>query len=66
MLAHPQLLVFGADHAPTTLLGSCGNSPGLACQLVWDVSHDGRAFLEITVTEYKPLGKVDDKFFVVE
>jgi small-conductance mechanosensitive channel len=43
VLAHPQLSVFGADHAPATLLGSCGNNPGLACQLVWDVSHDGRA-----------------------
>jgi small-conductance mechanosensitive channel len=38
-----QLSVFGADHAPATLLGSCGNSPGLACRLVWDVSQDGRA-----------------------
>jgi small-conductance mechanosensitive channel len=43
VLGHPQLSVFGADHAPATLLGSCGNSPGLACRLVWDVSHDGRA-----------------------
>jgi small-conductance mechanosensitive channel len=42
VLGHPQLSVFGADHAPATLLGSCGNSPGLACRLVWDVSHDGR------------------------
>ena len=23
--------------------GSCGGNPGLACRLVWDVSHDGRA-----------------------
>jgi small conductance mechanosensitive channel len=38
-----QLSVFGADHAPATLLGSCGSNPGLACRLVWDVSHDGRA-----------------------
>ena len=43
MLGHLQLSVLGADHAPATLLGSCGNSPGLACRLVWDVSHDGRA-----------------------
>jgi small-conductance mechanosensitive channel len=39
---HVQLSVFGADHAPATLLGSCGSNPGLACRLVWDVSHDGR------------------------
>jgi moderate conductance mechanosensitive channel len=39
-----QLSVFGAAaHAPDTLLGSCGSSPGLACRLVWNVSHNGRA-----------------------
>ena len=43
MLGHLQLSVLGADHAPATLLGSCGNNPGLACRLVWDASHDGRA-----------------------
>ncbi len=43
MLGHVQLSVFGADHAPATLLGSCGSNPGLACRLVWDVSHNGRA-----------------------
>jgi small-conductance mechanosensitive channel len=37
------LTLFGADHAPATLLGSCGSDPGLACRLVWDVSHNGRA-----------------------
>jgi small-conductance mechanosensitive channel len=43
VLGHVQLSVLGADHAPATLLGSCGNNPGLACRLVWDASHDGRA-----------------------
>jgi small-conductance mechanosensitive channel len=43
VVGHLQLSVLGADHAPATLLGSCGNSPGLACRLVWDASHDGRA-----------------------
>jgi hypothetical protein len=37
-----QLSVFGAIHAPATLLGSCGSNPGLACRLAWDVSHNGR------------------------
>jgi hypothetical protein len=37
-----QLSVFGAVHAPATLLGSCGSNPGLACRLAWDVSHNGR------------------------
>ena len=42
MPGHVQLSVFGADHAPATLLGSCGSNPGLACRLAWDVSHNGR------------------------
>jgi small-conductance mechanosensitive channel len=37
------LTIFGADHAPATLVGSCGSHAGVACQLVWDVSHNGRA-----------------------
>ncbi len=43
MLGHVQLSVLGADHAPATLLGSCGTNPGLTCRLVWDVSHNGQA-----------------------
>jgi small-conductance mechanosensitive channel len=38
----PVLSVLGADHAPDTLLGSCGSNPGIACRLVWNVTHDGR------------------------
>jgi moderate conductance mechanosensitive channel len=30
----------GVQPAPDTLLGSCGTSPGLTCQLVWDLSHN--------------------------
>jgi moderate conductance mechanosensitive channel len=40
---HAPLSLFGADHAPATLTGSCGTNPGLACRLVWNVSHNGRA-----------------------
>lgn len=43
MFGQVQLSVLGADHVPDTLLGSCGNDPGIACRLVWDVSHDGQA-----------------------
>lgn len=39
---------------------------GLVVPMKSKVAHDGKAFLEITVTEYKPLAKVDDKLFVVE
>ena len=37
------LSLFSAQHVPDTLTGSCGSVPGLACRLVWNVSHDGRA-----------------------
>jgi small-conductance mechanosensitive channel len=37
------LSVFSASHTPDTLTGSCGTDPGLACRLVWNVSHNGRA-----------------------
>jgi small conductance mechanosensitive channel len=37
-----QLSVFGADHAPTTLTGSCGPDPGISCRLVWNVTHNGQ------------------------
>ena len=39
---------------------------GLVVPMKSKVAHDGRPFLEMTVTEYKPLAKVDDKYFVVE
>ena len=37
------LSVFGADHAPPTLIGSCGPDPGISCRLVWNVTHNVRA-----------------------
>jgi small-conductance mechanosensitive channel len=43
VLADLPLSLFSADHAPGTLTGSCGSVPGLACRLVWNVSHSGRA-----------------------
>jgi len=43
VLADLPLSLFSADHAPDTLTGSCGSVPGLACRLVWNVSHSGRA-----------------------
>jgi small conductance mechanosensitive channel len=37
------LSVFGAGHAPATLIGSCGLDPGISCRLVWDISHNQQA-----------------------
>jgi len=40
---HEQLAVLGAEHAPASLLSSCGPNPGIACQLIWDLTHNDRA-----------------------
>ncbi len=37
------LSVFGADHAPATLIGSCGSNPGITCRLVWNLTHNVQA-----------------------
>ena len=37
------LSVLGADHAPATLVGSCGAVPGIACRLVWNVTQNQQA-----------------------
>jgi moderate conductance mechanosensitive channel len=42
-MVHEQLAALGADHAPASLVGSCGPSPGIACQLIWDLTHNDRA-----------------------
>jgi small-conductance mechanosensitive channel len=38
-----RLSVLGADHAPATLIGSCGPDPGITCRLVWNVTHNVQA-----------------------
>ena len=43
MLRHLHLAFLSADHTPTTLIGSCGSTPGITCRLVWDISHNGQA-----------------------
>ncbi|MGH3277544.1 MAG: hypothetical protein ACRDNW_00190, partial [Trebonia sp.] len=60
-----QLSSFGADHAPATLLGSCGGKPGMACRLVWDLSHDGRAATLTNEYLAEPLNVVLRVLFVV-
>src|SRR5512146_338496 len=43
VLGHVQVSIFGAGNVPDTLVGSCGGNPGLACRLVWNVTHNGQA-----------------------
>ncbi len=41
VFSHVHLNGLGLSQAPSTLTGSCGREPGIACRLVWDVSHNG-------------------------
>jgi hypothetical protein len=34
--------LFGTGRSATTLTGSCGSSPGVACRLVWDLTHNSQ------------------------
>jgi moderate conductance mechanosensitive channel len=43
VLRHGLLSVVGVDHVPATLTESCGPNPGIACHLVWNLTHDGHA-----------------------
>jgi small-conductance mechanosensitive channel len=43
VLRHVHLVSLHAGHVPETLTGNCGNNPGIACRLVWDLSHNGQA-----------------------
>jgi moderate conductance mechanosensitive channel len=42
-MVHSQLAALAAVHAPASLTGSCGPNPGVACQLIWDLTHNPRA-----------------------
>jgi moderate conductance mechanosensitive channel len=43
LLGHVPLAIIAAAPAPPTLTSTCGNDPGLACRLVWDLSHSAPA-----------------------
>jgi len=37
------LSTFSFSQDPSTLAGSCGRDPGIACRMMWDLSHSGDA-----------------------
>ncbi len=43
MFPHAHLTGLNLSQAPVTLTDSCGHDPGIACRLVWDLSHRGMA-----------------------
>ncbi|HET9080975.1 MAG TPA: mechanosensitive ion channel family protein [Trebonia sp.] len=66
MVGVARLSPFGVDHAPATLLGSCDSSkPGVACRLVWDLTHNGRAATLTSEYLAGPLNVVLRVLFVV-
>lgn len=65
MVGGVRLSLFGADHAPATLVGSCTSKPGVACRLVWDLTHNGRAAMLTSEYLAGPLNVVLRVLFVV-
>ena len=51
--------------APGTLTGNCGNEPGIACRLSWDLSHSGAATQLVKVYLAGPVSQVGRILFVV-
>ena len=44
MIAHG-LAAGAVSRVHDTLISSCGSSPGLACRVLWDITHSGSAYL---------------------
>src|ERR1700739_3004496 len=61
-MGHRRSGVAGFAH---TLLGSCGSNPGVACRLIWDLSHDDRAATLTRAYLAGPLNLVLRVLFVV-
>lgn len=49
-----------------TTLSDYKTVEGMVVPMKSKVTHDGKAFLELVVTEYKPLAKADEKLFAAE
>jgi small-conductance mechanosensitive channel len=53
-----------AQH-PGTLTGSCGSDPGIACRLVWDLSHSSGAAEVVKVYLAGPASRVGRILFII-
>lgn len=56
---------FGLAHVPGTLTGNCGNEPGVACRLAWDLSHSTTAAQLVKVYLAGPASQAGRIAFVV-
>ena len=56
---------FTAANLPDTLTGNCGDSPGIACRLAWDVTHSPTATQVVKVYLAGPASQAGRIAFVV-
>jgi len=56
---------FGLAHVPGTLTGNCGNNPGIACRLAWDLSHSTTAAQIVKVYLAGPASRAGRIMFVI-
>jgi moderate conductance mechanosensitive channel len=50
---------------PGTLAGSCGDNPGIACRLAWDLSHSTAAAQVVQVYLAGPVGRTGRIVFII-
>jgi moderate conductance mechanosensitive channel len=56
---------FGLVDPAGTLAGSCGNNPGVACRLAWDLSHSTSAAQLVNVYLAGPASRVGRILFII-
>lgn len=56
---------FALAHVTGTLTGSCGDNPGIACRLAWDLSHSTTAAQLVTVYLAGPASQAGRILFIV-
>ncbi len=56
---------FGLAQVPGTLTGNCGDEPGIACRLAWDLSHSRTGTQLVKVYLAGPVGQAGRIAFIV-
>jgi moderate conductance mechanosensitive channel len=56
---------FGLADVPGTLTGNCGNDPGIACRLAWDLSHSTTAAQLVKIYLAGPVSQAGRIAFII-
>jgi small conductance mechanosensitive channel len=56
---------FALAHVPGTLTGNCGNDPGIACRLAWDLTHSSHAAQVIRIYLAGPVSRAGRIVFLI-